>query len=335
MKTKTLGWIENNMGGNDLNSDFTIVYMGSPAFAVGPLSALIEEGYSVPLVVSQPDKPKGRKGVLTPTAVKSWALEHQIPVITPANVNDSAVVEQIRACHPDLLVVTAFGQILRKPLLELAPHGAVNIHASLLPKYRGAAPIHFAIMNGERVTGVTTMFMDEGLDTGDMVLQAAVEISENDNLQTLQEKLIPLGSELIVETVQLIQDHLEPREPQLEEESSYAHKILPEQEKISFNRSAIEVHNQIRALSPEIGAYAGFERGTKKMKFWKTSLTEETASEAPGTLEKVDKKAIYVATADNLLRVLELQPAGKGKMRAVDWWRGQQKNYTDTKLRFE
>lgn len=318
-----------------MNKDFTIVYMGSPEFAVGPLTKLKEAGYNIPLVVSQPDKPKGRKGILTPTAVKAWALENGVPVITPKNVNDDEVVAEIRNCRPDLLVVTAFGQILRKPLLELAPHGAVNIHASLLPKYRGAAPIHFAIMNGEKLTGVTTMFMNEGLDTGDMILQAAVEIADEDNLATLRDKLMVLGNDLILETVALIQDNLEPRESQPDEESSYAHKILPQHEKIDFKRSALEIHNQIRALSPEIGAFAQYEDGAKKMKFWQTALTEEATDAEPGTLVKFDKKAIYVAAADKLLKVLELQPAGKGRMRAVDWWRGQQKNYVDKKLIFK
>ena len=318
-----------------MNKDFTIVYMGSPEFAVGPLEALLNAGYNIPLVVSQPDKPKGRKGIMTPTAVKAWAEEHDLRVITPQNVNEESVVEEIRSCKPDLLVVTAFGQILKKPLLEMAPHGAVNIHASLLPKYRGAAPIHFAIMNGDKLTGVTTMFMDEGLDTGDMILQSAVEIEADDNLETLRNKLMILGNDLILETVSLIQDNLEPREDQLDVESSYAHKILPKYEKIDFNRTAFEVHNQIRALSPEIGAYALFEEGAKKMKFWQTSLTEDAAEEPAGTLVKFDKKAVYVAAADKLLKVTELQPAGKGRMRAVDWWRGQQKNYQDKKLKFE
>lgn len=316
------------------NQNFTIVYMGSPEFAVGPLETLYKAGYNIPLVVSQPDKPKGRKGVMTPTAVKIWAEQHNIPVITPKNVNEEAVVETIKQCNPDLLVVTAFGQILRKTLLETAPQGAVNIHASLLPKYRGAAPIHFAIMNGEKLAGVTTMFMDEGLDTGDMILQAAVEIEENDNLQILRDKLMILGNDLILETVELIQDNLAPREKQLETESSYAHKILPEHEKIDFNGSALEIHNKIRALSPEIGAFAKYEDGNKNMKFWSTVLTDENASTEPGTLEKADKKAIYVATADKLLKVLELQPAGKGRMRAVDWWNGQKKNYQEKKLIF-
>ena len=318
-----------------MNKDFTIVYMGSPEFAVGPLETLLAAGYNIPLVVSQPDKPKGRKGIMTPTDVKARALELGLPVITPQNVNDDDVVAEIRSCNPDLLVVTAFGQILKKPLLELAPRGAVNIHASLLPKYRGAAPIHFAIMNGEKLTGVTTMFMDEGLDTGDMILQSAVEIADDDNLQTLRDKLMILGSDLILETVGLIQDNLEPREDQLDEESSYAHKILPQHEKIDFGKTALEVHNQIRALSPEIGAFAKYEGGGKNMKFWQTSLTDEDCAEPAGTLVKFDKKAIYVATGDKLLKVLELQPAGKGRMRAVDWWRGQQKNYTDKKLKFE
>lgn len=318
-----------------MNKDFTIVYMGSPEFAVGPLAALLAAGYHIPLVVSQPDKPKGRKGVLTPTAVKAWALEQGLPVITPKNVNDDEVVAEIRRQQPDLLVVTAFGQILKKPLLELAPHGAVNIHASLLPKYRGAAPIHFALMNGEKLTGVTTMFMDEGLDTGDMILQSAVEIDDDDNLQTLRDKLMTLGNDLILETVALIQDNLEPREDQLEEESSYAHKILPEHEKLDFTKTAVEIHNRVRALSPEIGAYAKYENGGKNMKFWQTALTDEASAEPAGTLVRFDKKALYLATGDKLLKVTELQPAGKGRMRAVDWWRGQQKNYIDKKLKFE
>ena len=311
--------------------------MGSPAFAVPPFQALVAAGYHIPLVISQPDKPKGRKGVLTPTAVKEAALSCNIPVITPQNVNDAEVLAQIKALQPDLLVVTAFGQILKKPLLTIAPAGAVNIHASLLPLYRGAAPIHQAIMDGQTRTGITTMFMDAGLDTGDMILQEGLEILPEDNTGTVQEKLAAIGAQLILETVALIQDGIAPRQPQDHEKSTYAKKILREQEQIDWQQPMLTIHNQIRALAPEIGAYAYYqEKGVRKvMKFWHSALTTETTTSPPGTIIGFDKQSIFVACGDGkVLQILALQPAGKGKMRAIDWWRGQQKNYQEESFLF-
>ncbi len=260
-------------------------------------------------------------------------------------------MSQIAACKPDLLVVTAFGQILKKPLLELAPKGAVNIHASLLPQYRGAAPIHWAVMNGEATTGITTMYMAQGLDTGDMILQRAVEILPEDNTGILYEKLEKIGADLIVDTVDLIAQGLAPRQPQDHEKSSYAQRILREQEKIDWQKSAMEIHNQVRGLAPEIGAFAHYIEKEKQqvMKIWLTEAVDtaeaaKTASLAlqdmlsiaeakqPGVILGADKKGVFVRCGTGVIKLIEIQPSGKGKMKAIDWWRGKQNQLAEGEM---
>jgi len=297
-----------------------IVYMGSPEFAVLPLQALIKAGYEVIGVVSQPDRPKGRKGQLTPTPVKEAAIELNLPVITPENVNQPEVMEAIAAWQPELLVVAAFGQILKKPLLEMASLGAVNIHASLLPRYRGAAPIHWALINGEKETGITTMYMDEKLDTGDMILQRAIPIEDGDDTGKLYEKLAALGAELIVETVALIQAGKAPRVPQNHAFSNYASLLKREHERIDWQKSAAELFNQIRGLCPWPGAYTQWHE--EVFKIWQARPLAQSSDARPGVIIGSGKEGVKVACGSGTLLMQMVQPAGKGRMAATDWYRG-------------
>ncbi len=301
-----------------------IVYMGSPDFAVSPLLALREAGHEITGVVSQPDRPKGRKGQLTQTPVKEAAIKAGLAVITPENVNEPEVLEEIAAWQPELLVVAAFGQILKKPLLELAPLGAVNIHASLLPRYRGAAPIHWALINGEKETGITTMYMDENLDTGDIILQRSLSIAEEDDTGKLYEKLSALGAALIVETVALIQAGKAPRIPQNHADSTYAALLKREHERIDWQKSAAVLACQIRGLSPWPGAYTKWQ--DEVFKIWKASPLAEAAGAQPGTVLGIGKEGVRVACGEGALLLQAVQPFGKSRMQAVDWYRGLGKN---------
>ena len=199
-----------------------IIFMGTPDFSVGTLEALVEAGHDVCLAVTQPDKPKGRGKEMQPTPVKEAALRHGIPVYQPRKIRDPQCVEELRKYHADVCVVVAFGQILPKTILELTPYGCINVHASLLPKYRGAAPIQWAILEGETVTGVTTMQMDEGLDTGDMILKTEVPITENETGESLHDKLAAAGAELCVKTLKALEDHTAVLEKQGESPTAYA-----------------------------------------------------------------------------------------------------------------
>jgi len=298
-----------------------LIYMGSPDFAVPPFLALLKAGHDIPLVVSQPDKPKGRRRLLTPTPVKEAALKRGVPVLTPASVNTPEFVAYLKALKPELLVVAAFGQILKKPLLELAPKGAVNIHASLLPFYRGAAPIHWAIINGETQTGITTMFMDVGLDTGDIILQRSIEIMPEDDTGSLYDKLSCLGADLIVETVSLLAENKAPRRPQGKEGSSYAPRILREEESIAWQKPAREVFNKIRGLSPWPLAYAIWQ--DKEIKIVSARLVPLKHEYAAGSVISANKDGVLVACAQDAVLLTKLCPAGKKPMAAGDFWCGQ------------
>lgn len=297
-----------------------IVYMGTPEFAVAPLLALLDAGHDVVGVVSQPDRPKGRKGILTPTPVKEAALARQLPVITPEKVNTPEAMAVLRQWQPELLVVAAFGQILKEELLTLAPYGAVNIHASLLPRYRGAAPIHWALINGETETGVTTMYMAKQLDAGDMILQRRIAIEENDDTGSLHHKLSQLGSELILETVALIAQGNAPRTPQDHRHSSYASMLTREHEKLNWNKDAKALVNQIRGLSPWPGSYCLWQQ--KPFKIWQAKLAGGSQTGKPGQLLGVQKDGVLVACGNGVLLLQLVQPAGKGKMQADAWYRG-------------
>jgi methionyl-tRNA formyltransferase len=300
-----------------------IVFMGTPEFAVPSLNMLIEEHYEVVGVVTQPDRPKGRKRVPTPPPVKETALAHGIPVLQPAKIRDPLALAEIEAMRPDLIITAAYGQILPVPLLELPPYGCINVHGSLLPKYRGGAPIQRAIMNGDDVTGVTIMYMAEGMDTGDMISKATVPIGEEDTSGTLFEKLSRVGADLLRRTLpDLIAGKVKP-EAQREEEATYAPNLTREDERIRWERSSRELFNQIRALHPWVGAFTYWNG--EVLKIWRARPVEHrtnAASAAPGTIVGLSEEGIDIVCGDgSLLRLTEIQPAGKRAMPAAEWIR--------------
>lgn len=308
------------------NNGFRIVYLGSPQFAVPPLRRLLQEGYDVPLVITQPDRPKGRSRRPMPTDVKVAAEELGLRVLSVANVNTPEILAEIAALQPDVLVVTAFGQLLGDKVLHIAPHGAINIHASLLPEYRGASPIHQAVIDGREHTGISIMMIEKRLDAGDVLAQAGCDILPDDNTGTLRERLADIGAELLL---QVLLDMREGRlQPQVQDEAAatYAGKITSERELLDWTQSARTLHNLVRGLTPDTSAYTCWQDGDdiKRLKIWRTSLVEDDAAElAPGTVIKADKHGLLIQTGDGILRLLTVQPPGKGQMDAAAWWRGQ------------
>ena len=302
-----------------------IIFMGTPDFAVGTLEALIEAGHEVVLAVTQPDKPKGRGKEMQFTPVKECALKHDIPVFQPRKVREEACIEELRKYNADIMVVVAFGQILPKEILEMTPYGCINVHASLLPKYRGSAPIQWAIINGEEVTGVTTMQMDEGLDTGDMLLKIEIPIEPKETGGSLFDKLAAAGAKLCVETLEALQNKTVTPIPQGETTTAYAKMLDKQLGNIDWNQSAIEIERLIRGLTPWPSAYTNWNE--KVMKIWDAEVWDidlEMEDAKPGTIVKVEKDAFYVQTGDGLLKVCELQIPGKKRMDAGAFLRGYQ-----------
>lgn len=232
-----------------------IIFMGTPDFSVGTLEALVEAGHEVCLVVSQPDKPKGRGKEMQPTPVKEAAMKHGIPVYQPKKIRDPECAEELRKYNADVMVVIAFGQIIPKEILEMTPYGCINVHASLLPKYRGAAPIQWSIINGEEVTGVTTMQMNEGLDTGDMIQKVEVPITEEETGESLHDKLAEAGAKLCVETLKAIEDHTATFEKQGESPTEYARMLDKKLGNIDWNTSAVQIERLVRGLNSWPSAY--------------------------------------------------------------------------------
>ena len=302
-----------------------IIFMGTPDFAVGTLEALIEAGHEVVLAVTQPDKPKGRGKEMQFTPVKECALKHDIPVFQPRKVREEACIEELRKYNADTMVVVAFGQILPKEILEMTPYGCINVHASLLPKYRGSAPIQWAIINGEEVTGVTTMQMDEGLDTGDMLLKIEIPIEPKETGGSLFDKLAVAGAKLCVETLEALQNKTVTPIPQGETTTAYAKMLDKQLGNIDWNQSAIEIERLIRGLTPWPSAYTNWNE--KVMKIWDAEVWDidlEMEDAKPGTIVKVEKDAFYVQTGEGLLKVCELQIPGKKRMDAGAFLRGYQ-----------
>ena len=244
-----------------------IIFMGTPEFSVGTLEALVEAGHDVCLAVTQPDKPKGRGKEMQPTPVKAAALKHGIPVYQPKKIRDPQCVEELAKYHADVCVVIAFGQILPKSILELTPYGCINVHASLLPKYRGAAPIQWAILNGETVTGVTTMQMDEGLDTGDMILKTEVPVTEEETGDSLHDKLALAGARLCVETIKALEDHTAVFEKQGESPTAYAKMLDKKMGNIDWSQSAVKIERLVRGLNSWPSAYTHWKG--KTLKIWR------------------------------------------------------------------
>ena len=299
----------------------SIVFMGTPAFSAPILRMLVDEGYDVLAVVTQPDRPVGRKKVLTPPPVKEEAMKLNLPIIQPTKLKGSEELGQIVKLNADLIVTAAFGQILPKELLDAPKLGCINVHASLLPAYRGGAPIHQAIIDGQEKTGVTIMYMEEKLDAGDIIAQSEISIAHNDDTGMLFDRLSKVGSDLLKETLPSIISRTNNRLKQDESLVTFARNISREQERIDWEKSALQVHNHIRGLHPWPVAYTILEEQT--VKIWKADTVNTHTKEQPGTVVKIEPDYFVVQTGfEEAIRVNELQPAGKKKMSAEDYLRG-------------
>ncbi len=295
-----------------------LIFMGTPDFACPTLAELLRRGEKVVAVVTQPDRPKGRGQQLLPPPVKVLAEQHGIPVLQPVKVRQPESIEQIRAFAPDLIVVVAFGQILPQTLLDIPRYGCINVHASLLPAYRGAAPINWCIINGEQETGVTTMQMDAGLDTGAMLLKKAVVINPEEDSQVLHDRLAPLGAAALVETLdQLVAGRLQP-EPQDDSRSCYAPLLKKEDGRIDWNLEPLALKNLIRGVTPWPGAYTYL--AGKTLKLFKARIGN--AKGIPGTVLKADRGGLEVACGNGSLIIDELQLEGKKRLPARDFFAG-------------
>lgn len=281
---------------------------------------IIDEKYEILGVVTQPDKPKGRGKKLGMSSVKELAIENNIPVYQPVKARDKEFIDKIKSLNPDVIVVVAFGQILPKEILEIPKLGCINVHVSLLPKYRGAAPINWVIINGEEKTGVTTMYMDEGLDTGDMILKTEVNLDENITAGELHDKMMNIGAETLKETLRLIEEGNAPREVQNHEEFSYAPIMNKSLGNIDFSKSAREIHNLVRGVNPWPSAYTTYNDVI--MKVWKTKVLDEKSTKDVGTIIDVSKDGIKVSTIDNVLLIEEIQMPNKKRMLVGEYIKG-------------
>lgn len=297
-----------------------IVFMGTPDIAVGCLQKIIDEKHEILGVVTQPDKPVGRGKKMGMPPVKELALKYDIPVYQPIKARDEEFVQVLRGLNPDLIVVVAFGQILPKSILDIPKLGCVNVHVSLLPKYRGAAPINWVIINGEEKTGVTTMYMDEGLDTGDMILTSEFALDDEITAGELHDIMKEEGALLLKQTIDLIAKGEAPRIPQNHEEFTYAPMMNKTLGQIDFSKSAKEIHNLVRGINPWPSAYTTYKGQT--MKVWKTKVLNETSDKHPGTILKVDKEGIRVSTKDNVLLIKEIQMPGKKRVLVEEYIKG-------------
>ena len=295
-----------------------VVFMGTPDFAVETLKAIYEAGHEIILAVSQPDKPKGRSGKLVATPVKEFALEHDIPVFQPVKIRDDESVEYLRKFEADVFVVAAFGQILPKVILDMPRLGCVNVHGSLLPKYRGAAPIQWAVINGEKITGNTTMLMGPGLDDGDMLLKSEIELAADETGGSLFDKLAIDGGKLAVKTIEALDRGEITPIPQDESQATHVGMIKKEMGLIDWNKSADEIERLIRGLNPWPSAFTFIDG--KQLKLWKASVVEQSGE--AGTVIDVDKNGFIIACGVNSLHIDELQIEGKKRMPVGDFLRG-------------
>lgn len=297
-----------------------MIFMGTPDFAVPALKALAEQGHQVIAVVTQPDKPKGRGKAVQMTPVKEAALELNIPVYQPVKVREEGFLQQLEAMEPEVIVVAAFGQILPQRLLDIPKYGCINIHASLLPKYRGAAPIQWVIIDGEKETGITTMQMNAGLDTGDMLEKAVVPIDPEETGGSLHDKLSAAGGKLILSTLDKLEKGQLVPVPQTEENTCYAKMLDKALGKIDWNQDAQRIERLIRGLNPWPSAYTGLEG--KTLKLWQAKVVEEDYPGQPGQVVKAGKNELLVKTGKGTLSVLSLQLEGKKRMDTGAFLRG-------------
>ncbi|OUM87720.1 MAG: methionyl-tRNA formyltransferase [Bacillus thermozeamaize] len=298
-----------------------VLFMGTPDFAVPVLEALVHSPYEVIGVVTQPDRPKGRKKALTPPPVKQAAVRYGLPVLQPERIRGEEACQSILDMQPDLIVTAAYGQLLPTPILHAPRYGCINVHASLLPKYRGGAPIHWAIINGERETGITLMYMVEELDAGDIIAQHAVPIHPQDTVGSLHDRLKELGARLLMDTMPaLLAGQIRPT-PQDDSKATYAPNLRREDERIDWHRTAEEVYNRIRGLNPWPVAYSTFRGETWKI-WWGRPVRREHQA-PPGTILEVTQEAVIVACGRDALEILQIQPSGKTRMTVADYLRGR------------
>lgn len=303
-----------------------IVFMGTPEFAVPCLQKLIDCGHEITGVFTQPDKPQGRKMILTPPPVKALALENGLTVYQPLKMKDGTALEMLKEANPELVIVVAYGKILPKEILEFPEYGCINIHASLLPKLRGAAPIQWSVINGCEKTGVTSMQMDEGLDTGDMLITSELEIGENETAGELHDRVSALGAEVLEQTIAALQNGELKPEKQNHAEFTYAPMLSKELSPIDWNLPAREVHNKIRGLSPWPSATAVLNG--KKVKIHRSVLVSEKGG-AAGEVAENGKRLVVACGDGECIEILNVQAEGKKAMSAADFMRGNPVNIGD------
>ena len=295
-----------------------VVFMGTPDFAQKSLEYIIDAKQNVLLAVVQPDKPKGRGMKLVFPPVKEYALSKGIEVVQPLTLKDELLINSIKSLSPDVIVVVAYGRILPKAVLDIPKLGCINVHASLLPKYRGAAPIQWPIINGDKITGVTTMYIDIGLDTGDMILKTEVKIEDDDTRETLHDKLAEAGGKLVVQTLEQIEKGTAPRISQNESEATFTRQIKKEDGLINWTNSAVQIKNQIRGFNPWPGAFTFY--GDKMLKLWKVEEESFSQMAESGTIIRADtKNGLIVSTGKGALKILELQPEASRRMTAEEY----------------
>ncbi len=298
-----------------------VIYMGSPEFALYGLEAINNSSHEIVAVITREDKAKGRKKILEPTVVKKRALELGLPVYTPKNPNDAAFLTELSSLGADIIVVSAYGKMLKWDLLTLVPYGAMNIHGSLLPLYRGASPINTAIRNGEATTGVTIMYMDEGMDEGDICLKGSVPIEENDNFVTLRDKMGLTGGKLIVDALDLVAKGVAPRYRQSKSKATYCSLLTREDEKLNWQADIDSLYNHIRSLAPEPGAYTYLNGEVVKIIETRRERREHNY-DSGRIVGSCKKQGVQVAARGGWLWLLRVKPAGKKAMNALDWYRG-------------
>jgi len=298
-----------------------LIFFGTPDFAAPSLEALVSSHHEIAGVVTQPDRPKGRGRKVVASPVKCLAQEHGLTVFQPEKASAPEFVEKLHELGPDLIVVAAYGEILKRDVLQAPVHGSINVHASLLPKYRGSSPIQAAIMNGDEVTGVTIIQMDEQMDTGDILGQTKVPIDVNDTAGALHDKLAQVGARLLVETVDLIERGTVAGTPQDDEAATYTKRLRKEDGAIDWNQPAGKVHNFVRAMNPWPVAHT--RQG--KLRVWMTSVPSEEGERAtPGTVVRADERSLLVATLEGAIRIEQIQVAGSKPMSAAQFLRGHE-----------
>ncbi|CAK7000874.1 MAG: Methionyl-tRNA formyltransferase [Peptostreptococcus russellii] len=297
-----------------------IIFMGTPDISVDSLERIIADGHDVCAVVTQPDRPKGRGKKLAMSPVKEVALKHGLKVMQPQKASDSEFIEELKSLEPELIVVIAYGQILKKELLEIPKYGCVNVHVSLLPKLRGAAPINWSIINGDVKTGVTTMFMDEGLDTGDIIMTKEFELDDEITAGELHDWMMQEGAKVLSETIKSIEDNSYTRTKQDDSLSTYAPMMDKNLGHIDFSKDAIDIHNLVRGTIPWPGAWCNSDYG--KMKIWKTKVIDKESKELAGTVIGVSKDGLEVSCGSKSLLIIDLQMPNKKRMPVSEYIKG-------------